>query len=310
MKAAVKLITVFMSALMILGLSGCMHSTAKYENADKYSSGDREFSEEITRVDIDWSSGKVTVSENDGNTVSVTETCSEELSDSKKVHTWLEGSVLHIRFSASGETFYGSTPEKKLSVKLPKGLKLDAFDYSGSSAEASFENITAGAVRADSSSGDLRFTSCTADSFKLDASSGGIELEQKGSTDSIKAETSSGKITISAEDAGEIVTETSSGDQNIKAAKANRFSAEASSGGVEARLGAMPSDLKIDTSSGDLELYLPKDADFKGTIETSSGEIKSELAMSNDGSSYACGAGTNSLSIKTSSGDISVKTEG
>ena len=290
MKAAVKLITVFMSALMILGLSGCMHSTAKYENADKYSFGDREFSEEITRVDIDWSSGKVTVSENEGNTVSVTETCSEELSDSKKVHTWLEGSVLHIRFSASGETFYGSTPEKKLSVKLPKGLKLDAFDYSGSSAEASFENITAGAVRADSSSGDLRFTSCTADSFK--------------------AETSSGKITISAEDAGEIVTETSSGDQNIKAAKANRFSAEASSGGVEARLGAMPSELKIDTSSGDLELYLPKDADFKGTIETSSGEIKSELAMSNDGSSYACGAGTNSLSIKTSSGDISVKTEG
>ena len=310
MKASVKLITVFMSALMVLGLSGCMNSAPKYDNADKYSAGDREFSEEITRVDIEWRSGSVTVSEQDGSTVSVTETCSEDLSDSKKVHTWLEGSVLHIRFSASGETFFSSTPEKKLSVKLPKDLKLEAFDYSGSSADTSFENITAGAVRADSSSGGLNFTSCTADSFKLEASSGDIKLDQKGSTDSIKAETSSGKITLSAEDAGEIITESSSGDQSVKAGKAGKLSTEASSGEVELHLSAMPSDLKIHTSSGDAALYLPKDADFKGVIDTSSGEIRSDLPMSNSGSSYTCGAGTNSLSIETSSGDISVKTEG
>ena len=309
MKRPIKLITILISAVMLCCLTGCMSVAAKYDNADKYDAGDREFGGEVTELDIDWSSGSVTVSRHDGDTVSVTETCKEELSDSKKVHTWLEGSVLHVRFSKSGETFFTSTPEKKLEIKLPRDLKLKSLDFNGSSAETSFEDISADIIRADVSSGDLRFYSCSADSFKLESSSGNIELEQKGESESIKAEASSGKINLTAETAGELDLDTSSGDVTVKVQKANKLISNASSGETEIHLEEMPSETRIEASSGDVAVYLPKDADFTGTIDTSSGKVNSDLPLSNSGKTYTCGSGTNALFIETSSGDVALRAQ-
>ena len=52
-------------AFMLCCLAGCVGIGNTYANADKYSSGDLDYDGEITALDINWSSGSVSVSHHD-----------------------------------------------------------------------------------------------------------------------------------------------------------------------------------------------------------------------------------------------------
>ncbi|MBR4555689.1 MAG: DUF4097 family beta strand repeat protein [Ruminococcus sp.] len=307
MKALIRIVTVLTAALMFCALTGCMGITSTYDHADEYTSGGREISGEVTALDIDWSAGSVSVSAYDGSTVSIAETCSDDLSEDQKVHTWLDGTVLRVRYCRSGETFMMSSPDKKLEIKVPRSAKLRSIDHNGSSTDTDFSSMTAESIKVDLSSGEARLKDCSAKIFELDSSSGDITLDQKGESEKIKAEASSGKIKITAETVGELKLDTSSGDKEISVQKADHILSDSSSGSTELRLGTMPADMSIEASSGDVTLYIPADADFKGVIDTSSGDISFDLPLSNSGDTYTCGSGTNSLNIETSSGDISLR---
>lgn len=309
MKLTAKLITVLMTAVMIFSLTSCVANVNIYDHGDSYTAGDFETSSEVTALDIDWSSGFVNVSYHDKDTVSVTETCNVELKDSQKVHTWLDGKTLHIRFCKSGESFNLTNAEKKLDVKLPKNTKLEKLSYDGSSAEATFEEITAADFSIDTSSGDITLSGCSANTFDIDSSSGDIILSQTGETEKLSADSSSGSLTVDAEKIGELKADTSSGEMKFNIASADKVTTDSSSGDVELRLGAMPAETDMDASSGDITLYLPKDASFTADIDTSSGDFDSEFSLSKKGDTYVCGEGTNKLDIDTSSGDVKIFTQ-
>ena len=91
-------------------------------------------------------------------------------------------------------------------------------------------------------------------------------------------------------------------------ASAERITTDCSSGDVELRLGTMPSETKMDASSGNITLYIPKDADFTADIDTASGSFDSEFPFTKKDDTYVCGSGTNKLEIDTSSGDVKIKT--
>ncbi len=304
MKIVLRLITAIAAAAVLICFSGCSMNT--YPNADKYTVGNREINDKIKNLDIDWVSGDITISFHDSDTVKVEERCSDDLKDSKKLHTWVDGDTLHVRFCKSGEMMLFKTPEKDLEILLPKDTKLSEMSLDGSSCDCDVRDLTAETIKADVSSGDLKFIDCSADTFDMDTSSGNVTIVQKGSSDSINIDTSSGDAEVTAEKVGKVSFDTSSGDISVNVGKADRISTDASSGRTEIKVDEMPSKIKVDSSSGDVTLRVPRSADFEAEIDTSSGEFYSELSLSKNGDTYISGSGGNEISIDTSSGDISI----
>ncbi|SEL03046.1 Putative adhesin [Ruminococcus sp. YRD2003] len=311
MKTSAKIMTALTAASMIFPLTSCVlsYNASVYDHADSYSAGDFETTTAITALDIDWSAGNVDVSYHDKDTVTVTETCNVELKEAQQVHTWLDGSTLHIRYCKSGTNFSLDNAEKKLEVKLPKNTELKDLRYDGSSAGSHFDGIYAENFSIDTSSGAAQLDSCSADIFDIDSSSGNIYFTQTGESDKITIDTSSGNINLEAEKVGEVSTNCSSGKAELDVKSAEKISTDSSSGDVKLRLGAMPSETIMDASSGDITLWLPKDADFTADIDTASGSFDSDIPFTKKDDTYVCGSGTNKVSIDTASGDVTIKTE-
>ena len=101
--------------------------------------------------------------------------------------------------------------------------------------------------------------------------------------------------------------DSSSGKVSADVEKSESVEGDSSSGNYKLWFKQVPSETEIDTSSGDITLYLPKDSDFKIDFDTSSGDFDSEHNLKKDGHTYTSGSGSNKFNIDTSSGDVTVK---
>ena len=93
-----------------------------YANAEKYTSGDTEFTDEIRNLDINWTAGKVIVAYHAGSTATLRETAKRQLSDDEKLQWWIDGDTLRIQFTKPGIRW--NMPEKELTITLPEGIEL------------------------------------------------------------------------------------------------------------------------------------------------------------------------------------------
>lgn len=308
MKNSFKIIAVVFTAVMALCMTGCVSISESYSNSDKYSAGNCEFNGvNVKSLDINWSIGKVKVTRNDKETVTVTESCGSDLKDSEKVHTWLDEGVLRIHYCKSGETYFLKRPQKDLEITVPAEMKLKDISMNGSSCDTFIENIEAESISVDLSSGDSELVGCIAKTIDVEASSGDIIIGQKGKAESVSAEASSGDVTIEAENAAEISADTSSGEIEVTVSEAKSVNAESSSGEIELHFAKMPSEVDAESSSGEITVYVPENAGFTADIDTSSGDFDSDLSLSKDGSTYVSGDGSSKLNLETSSGDIRIR---
>ncbi|MBR1798003.1 MAG: DUF4097 family beta strand repeat protein [Clostridiales bacterium] len=237
-----------------------------YENADKYTAGDREITETIDSINIDYVSGDVRLIGSDTDEVTITETANKELDDEQMVHTWVDGSTLYVRFCASSKSIDLNNIEKELEIVVPESQLLDTLLVEISSGSFYCSDITSGDINVSSSSGAIEVNG-SADNINLEASSGSVYLNQERESENISINTSSGSITA------EIIA---------------------------------TDKLDIDASSGDVTVYLPEDADVTANVETSSGEFNYELSFSRIDGAYVSGDGSSVMNINTSSGDVSL----
>lgn len=307
MKNTIRMMSLFAAAAAIVCATGCMFSAKAFDHSDEYTAGDFSTNSEVKALDIDWTSGSVTVSHHDQSDVTVTETYNGSLKDAQKLQTWLEGSTLHIRYCKSGLNFNLKNPQKHLEIKLPEGVDLDSLKCDCTSADTSFSEISADSFEVDITSGTLLFDDCTADKFNIDSTSGDITVNQKGSSETMKVESTSGKINITADTVRKLNVHSTSGDTEIHANKAEAVSAKSTSGVEIMYFGAVPSSADINTTSGDVSLYLPKNADFAAVVDTCSGKFNSDISCSKDGGTYTAGSGANQFRIETTSGDIAIR---
>ena len=72
----------------------------------------------------------------------LTERTDEGVPDEFRVHWWLDGATLHVKFAASGARMerYGGW-RKELTLTLPETLALDDVEIRSASAEISAENL-------------------------------------------------------------------------------------------------------------------------------------------------------------------------
>lgn len=311
-------------------LTGCSFGvfntfTYTYDNSEKYTAGDREIEDKITAIDIDYVSGDVTLNGSDTDKVTVKETSNKDLDDAHKVHTWVDGSTLYVRYCESAKSINFNNINKKLELNIPGSQELDNLNVKISSGDLKCSGVTTGKLNANSSSGDVGI-SCKASDIELKVSSGDIVLDQEGmggsvniksssgkvnytqtgSNDQINIKSSSGGVNARVEKASGLAIDVSSGDITVDADAVSDFTAKASSGDLDITLGNIPQTSKIDSSSGDVKLFVPETADMTANIKISSGSFNSQLPFSKNGKTYTCGNGSSSMDIRVSSGDVDI----
>lgn len=279
-------LALLLAIILCVTCSGCGLDFAKgYGNSEKFNSGNAEISQTVENIKINWSSGAVNIKYHSGTSIKIPEKASEELSAENTMQWLLDGTTLNIEFVKSGKLI--SVLSKELTLLIP-------------------QNFIAGDMELKLSSSKLETESLQVKNLSIDSSSSEINLKQAGTTDKIKIDSSSGKITAQTETVRELEAESSSGEVNITAGEVGNAEIETSSGNVGVKIEKSFSFCEIETASGGVTLNVPTDNGFTGEIETASGEFKSLLPLVRNGEKYTYGNGSAKLKIETASGDISV----
>ena len=310
MKKMIKLFALVLSAAAAVCTSGCTNPAIVFENSDKYSAGDFATDGAVTALDIDWTSGSITIAHHGQKNVTVTETCNVSLNDEQKVQTWLDGTTLHVRYCKPGVSFNLSDAKKELEILLPDGMELDTLECDCTSADTTFTDISAKTIAADLTSGTLQLSGCSAADFEIDSTSGDVTVDQKGSADTLNVTGTSGKILVTAETVKTLKLHSTSGDTELSVQQSDSVSAESTSGNETLHFGAVPASVNVDTTSGKAVLFVPGSADFKVSVDSASGKFDSDISLKKDSDTYTAGSGSNQIRIETTSGDIAIKAEG
>lgn len=229
---------------MILTLSGCSSpnfssgaqggvSGGVYANADDYNIGDFTYAaDQVQALDIRWLSGSVELIQSDKATLAVSETC-EGLDRDHQLRWLLKDGVLTIQFWKSNfSSLQDLTGLKKLTVELPRNVKLTVDSVSAP--------ITAGSL--------------SLDSAKFATSSGPVTISSLSSAD-FNANTISGNVTVGELTTGEAVVATTSGLVDLGLARCSGLRAGTVSGNlVLTLLEGLEIDTKFSTVSGELTI--------------------------------------------------------
>ena len=244
-------LTVVAGVAIMGALSGCsfgMVTNYHYDNSDKYTAGDREISDKIDSIDLDYTTGDVNLIESDSDKIVITETARKELEDNQKVHTWVDGTTLRVRFCASAKGINMTGLDKKLTIAIPAGVQLSE-------------------IKLDVTTGDINAT-CNAEKINIDDTTGNI---------------------------------------SVTAAGVKELSAKTTTGDSSYTLAQVPASTSLKSTSGNIKIYLPKEADLTADLKVTTGEVTYEQAFSKSGNTYVCGNGANQLSAKTTTGDVILK---
>ncbi|MBO4681426.1 MAG: DUF4097 family beta strand repeat protein [Clostridiales bacterium] len=298
----------------------------QYDNALEYKAGDREISDKVTKINLDYIAGDVTIKANDSDKVSVKETANISLKDPQKVHTWVNDGTLYVRFCQSTKKINFTNVKKSLELTLPASQDLDDVIIEMSSGDLVFDGLTtdgfkvkssSGDVRADlsgnnidikSSSGKIYFTQKgDSEAINLKASSGTIDIKQSGTCKSMTVNSSSGSVTGDVDKISKMDVHVSSGKINITANNIEELTSKASSGHCNYEFQTAPKTSDINVSSGGITVSMPEDSDVKVEVRISSGKFNSEIPFTKDGKTYTAGNGTNTMKLHSSSGDVDIR---
>ena len=297
----------------------------QYENAMEYKPGDREIEEKVTKINLDYISGDVTIKTADTDKVSVKETANIILRDPQKVHTWVNEGTLYVRFCQSLKKINFTNINKSLELTLPSSQDLDDVIIEMSSGNLDCGGITTGGLKVRSSSGNVGID-CAGRNIEIKASSGNISLTEKGDSESITLKASSGTIDVKQSgNCGSIAIDSSSGNVTAEVDKVTKMDVHVSSGSIQIEgneiteliskassgnntfdFGTAPKTSTIKSSSGWVKIYMPEDSDVTVKAKISSGEFNSELPFTKNGKEYSCGNGSSTMDIHVSSGNVNI----
>lgn len=302
---------VMLAAIMlaaICGMTGFSYfGSVTYTNSEKYSVGDAEITDKIENIEIDWPSGSVSVVSHSKDTFQVSEKAKDSKSEDLRVHWWLEGTTLHVKFAASGASLrWFNSGHKELTLTVPEALSFDNVVIRAASAEIEAVNLAAETLSVSTASGNMDIN-CAANTISLNSASGDIQLDQKDKAGEVSIDTASGRIDANLSRVDTASLESASGKIQVTAVSVNSISAKSTSGAVSCELEATPSECKLHAVSGEVTLNLPDDSDFTANISTTSGDFKSDFALKKDGSTYICGSGSAHIDIETTSGDVAIR---
>ena len=315
------------SAVLILTLALCLCDAAGWTGislarAESYAVGNAEISGTVRNLDIEWTSGAVTVAYHSGNTVLLEEKSDKALREDEQLRWCLDGDTLRVRYMKKGFSLFRSVT-KELTVTLPEGISLEDVRIEATSATLRIPAMTAEKLKLNVTSGDI-FAAANARKVSADATSGDMELRLGGEAREIDIESTSGNTLLEAESAKAVRIKATSGTLRAAVKTADEVEIKTTSGLIQAMIGqaetislkstsgdiqlkaARFGTLSIGTTSGDVKAALAAEPGFTARFHTGSGKISHDLPLAKQGKDYLCGDGSAKLEIKTTSGDITL----
>ena len=289
--------------------------------ASGYAEGGAVIRETVDSLDIDWTSGKVTVIRSAGDAFEISETSDKPIPDNQKMQWQLDGKTLKIRHSRPGIRITGDV-EKELTVKVPESARFEEVSIDATSGEILLPalpadkldlKVTSGLIqaeadakdiRAGATSGDIRLTLVSAaDEVKMAATSGSVSLEG-GKADRVKASITSGGIGIRMDEVRRLDAGSTSGNILVDAGKTEEAEIQGASGNIQAVFRAFE-ELDVGTTSGSVSLKLPVQPGFTADMDNS-GALEYSLPFARQGDKYVCGDGSGKVEVHCTSGDIRI----
>ena len=315
--ALILVAAVVLSAANVLQLAG-----VSYENAKKYTAGDADISGTVRNLDIDWTSGRVTVRYHNGSGLRLSETADRAIQADQRLRWWLDGDTLRVRYEKPGlHLFRFSTLQKELTLDLPEGIAFDTVDISVMSGDIGIPSLRAETLDLSATSGAIR-AAAEAQKVSAQATSGSIALNIENTAKELTVHTTSADILLNAGDVDRIKLSSTSGDMKAAVGHADdlrvsstsgnilmeigsseKVKVESTSGNVTAGLSSIGT-VTVHSTSGDVSLSLPEDPGFTAGLKTTGGSVSYDLPLSRHGSDYVCGSGAGVLDISTTSGNI------
>ena len=190
-KIGMVILVVVLLCAVIITSTGMFGKIGGYANAELYTSGDTEITEDIKKIDVSWTSGKVTVAYHAENTVSLKESAKRALSDDEKLQWWVDGDTLRVQFTKPGIRW--NMPEKELTITLPEDIRLQQANIGTTSGDIEIPALKAEVLILDATAGHIRACAET-DKAEVNTTSGDQELEFNGSATQIRINSTSGSI--------------------------------------------------------------------------------------------------------------------
>lgn len=303
-----RFLTVFalsLAGLFCLPLFGCSvrFSADKYSDSDKYSTGNFTYNaSEISRIELNWDSGSVSVSESDADSLSVSES-GADLPDEKRLHYMQDGKTLRIQFCKSG--FVGTFPleAKKLRLEVPAGTELV---INSASAPVELGSHTLRSLELYSTSGSVSTGSIhTNDTLLIDTTSGSIKTADLNAGGDLILHSTSGTIQTGNASAANTNVKTTSGSFRADSVDCLSFTVKSTSGSINAGLSGCDS-ADIECTSGSVRLRLLDGLGASVKHESTSGSFNSNDYTVKNGR-YVFGSGKCRLEVRTTSGSLTIE---
>lgn len=274
-----------------------------YKNADSYTVGGGEISEDIDDITIDWRGGSVDVKTYDGSTVKISETGAKDEDDMLRYR--VNDGKLDIRYRKSYRWVFGfiREGEKQLTVLVPSTTSLEKLEVDAVSAavnvDASAEKLTVNEV-----SGKTEITGAKCVTLKVDTVSGGVDIKNC-SGEKLDVNGVSGSTTADQCDFGEIDIDTVSGGTTYSGgANSVKFNSTSAAGRFNVPAYAH---VDADTVSGNVTVAVTSgEPSFCLEFDTVSGDADIGFATTSKNGKYVCGSGETKYDINTVSGDAKI----
>lgn len=258
----------------------------------------------LSRIDIDWISGLVTVEEYDGDTVKFWEENNSSNPDLQMRYMNANG-TLNIHFARNGNINLGfDNVVKKLTVQVPRNLGLSVLKIDAVSSPVQIDGVSASKLEVDTASGNISVENISAD-VDIDTVSGDVSLKNVNA-DTVDIDSASGKHNLENVSADRVSLDSVSGD-HIFSGLVRRISCNTTSGRITVACDGPIDDADFDTVSGDATIYLTDDTGFTARWDSVSGRFNCEFATKSSNNSATYGDGSASIKFNTVSGKMSIK---
>lgn len=276
--------------------------------------GEESFSPgEVKALQIDWISGGVNVERWDGKELVVREKASAKLSEDECLRFRLNGGTLSILPCANKVR---ALPEKQLTVLVPQSLTLSELTADAASASVALRSLdVGGTVDLDSASGSLQLEDCRCAALELDSASGSRQVlccEVRGAVEtdsasgsftaeelgclSLNAGSTSGSLKIGALSCDTLKLSSVSGSQRVSGLECRTAESSSTSGSVRLDFAAAPAGVKVETTSGSVELTFPKGTGIDLDFDRTSGSLHGEVLR-----------GPIPVDVETTSGSLTIR---
>lgn len=246
MKKLLKILLIVL-LLAVLIICACGRNGYTYKNSRRYTAGNAEVTGKVKTIDISWIDGQVNIGLHDGDGVIVKETSGKTLDEEERLHWYLKGGTLYIKYAESG---FRSTKslDKKLTVLLPGDLALTKLIIDAVSAKTTVTDLSADKLEIDTVSGGAKLQLRRVDSVEINSVSGAVSIETDRAPERITVDTVSGGVTLRlpANEGFEAAVDSVSGDVDGEGytVKGKKYVA-----------GDRKCAVQVDTVSGDIHLY-------------------------------------------------------